>query len=61
VYSSQPTAEEISIDCAKPGLKLTEAQKLCKYASAIDMNYEGIPAAIDDLEKALRLLHLGKI
>ena len=61
MYSSQLTAEEISLDCAKPGLKLTEAQKLCKYASAIDMTYEGIPAAIDDLEKALRLLYLGKM
>ena len=52
------TEEEV---CVKPGLKLAEAQKLCKYASANDMTYKGIPAAMGDLEKALRLLHSGKM
>ena len=41
------------------GLKLVEAQKLFKYASANSLTHEGIPAAIDDLDKALRLLHSG--
>jgi len=41
------------------GLRFAEAQKLCKYASANAMTHEGIPAALDDLEKAMRLLHSG--
>ena len=39
------------------GLRYAEAQKLCKYASANAMTHEGIPAAMDDLEKAMRLLY----
>ncbi len=58
---SKLAAEDESIHCDKPGLKLAEAQKLYKYASANDMTNEGIPSAIDHLEKALRFLQLGNL
>ena len=57
--SFELTEEEEIIDSFKAGLKLVEAQKLFKYASANSLTREGIPAAIDDLDKALRLLHSG--
>ncbi|XP_072036755.1 vacuolar protein sorting-associated protein VTA1 homolog [Amphiura filiformis] len=37
----------------------TKAQKYCKYASSA-LQYEDTPSAIDNLEKALRLLKTGK-
>ena len=37
----------------------TKAQKYCKYASSA-LQYEDIPTAIDNLQKALRLLQTGK-
>ena len=37
----------------------TKAQKYCKYASSA-LQYEDVPTAIDNLQKALRLLQTGK-
>jgi len=38
---------------------IASVQKLCKFASSA-LNYEDIPTAIDNLEKALRLLKAAK-
>jgi vacuolar protein sorting-associated protein VTA1 len=35
------------------------AQKLCKYASSA-LTYDDVPTAIDNLQKALRLLQTGQ-
>lgn len=40
--------------------KMAEAQKLCKYASSA-LTYEDVPTAIDNLQKALRLLTAGRV
>ena len=58
-FSIVNEAEDNNNSSLEAGLKFAEAQKLCKYASANAMTHEGIPAAIDDLEKAMRLLHSG--
>lgn len=39
--------------------QVAQAQKLCKYASSA-LAYDDIPTAIDNLQKALRLLQTGK-
>jgi len=59
VISSFEIFEEKENNSLAAGLKLVEVQKLFKYASANSLTHEGITAAIDDLDKALRLLHSG--
>ena len=39
--------------------QMAQAQKFCKYASSA-LTYEDIPTAVDNLQKALRLLTTGQ-
>lgn len=54
-----PTYHQESQNPSLTAEQLTHAQKLCKYASSA-LTYEDIPTAVDNLEKALRLLKTGK-
>lgn len=38
---------------------IAKAQKLCKFASSA-LNYDDVPEAINNLQKALQLLQTGK-
>jgi vacuolar protein sorting-associated protein VTA1 len=39
--------------------QITKAQKYCKWASSA-LNYDDIPTAISNLQKALKLLQTGQ-
>jgi flagellin-specific chaperone FliS len=54
--SSKPTT---SSGVQLEAMDYTKAQKYCKYASSA-LQYEDVPTAIDNLQKALRLLQTGK-
>lgn len=47
--------ENVKLDATQ----ITKAQKYCKFASSA-LNYEDIPEAISNLQKALQLLKEGK-
>nr|SVE74887.1 EOG090X0GPB [Daphnia carinata] len=57
--SSVPTyVQETSSVLVTPE-QIVQAQKHCKYASSA-LTYEDVPTAIDNLQKALRVLQLGQ-
>ena len=58
--SSNPTyVQETSASHSVTPEQMAQAQKFCKYASSA-LTYEDIPTAVDNLQKALRLLQTGQ-
>lgn len=51
-YVQETSSQQISPE------SMAQAQKFCKYASSA-LTYEDIPTAVDNLQKALRLLTTG--
>nr|SVE76102.1 EOG090X0GPB [Daphnia hispanica] len=56
--SSVPTYVQESTSVLVTPEQIVQAQKHCKYASSA-LTYEDVPTAIDNLQKALRVLQMG--
>lgn len=56
--SQEVTFEETGVTGLAPEL-MTKAQKYCKWAGSA-LNYDDVPSAIENLQKALRLLQTGQ-
>lgn len=57
--SSVPTYVQESSSVLVTPEQIVQAQKHCKYASSA-LTYEDVPTAIDNLQKALRVLQAGQ-
>ena len=55
---SIPTYIQESHSSVASSEQIAQAQKFCKYASSA-LTYEDVPTAIDNLQKALKLLTNG--
>ena len=63
-FQIQTNNQQLSKPSSTSGVHLepmdyAKAQKFCKYASSA-LQYEDVPTAIDNLQKALKLLQTGE-